>query len=365
MNEMEIRNKFLKGNRFKINIAWLITIALVVCTIIFSFIFGGNSGDMFQTSTERWVHDNDGLLSDATLSEILAKNNRLLLEVNNKPEIVVAIEKDSSKNKNLPKRAEDLFKEYKVSDYGMLFIVAVPDNSQSGIGAAINEFIDDLLGTPRYSYSYCLGRNVDYLLGDRIELEYEDAFFDYYKAGNYNDAVLSMFNNLYNDFGGQHGLSANAGSAAAEPHSEGFLGAVHESRASGMVSIIAIIILALFMIFIFSRRRRPYVPHRVYRSPRWFGFGLGMGMGMGRRYRRPPMGGGFGGSFFNSSPGNRTGGGSRSSGFGNSGRTGGGFRGGSGSGRSGGGFRGGSGSGRSGGGFRGGGGSRGGGGRRR
>ena len=357
MNEMEIRDKFLAGNRAKIKLAWFATIAVVVATAVFSFYFFAEA----EAPRRDWVIDSAGILSDATIAHINERNNVLRDEMGT--EFLVVVERDSSNNRNLGRRADNLFSQHNVSENGMLLIMAVPE-SQSGIGGFISGIVDSIAGG-RYAYWLRLGRNADDTLDHRIERDFADAFFAYYDAGNFNMAIRSMVDNIYyNHFGGADLASIPAPSTP---------GMSTEIYAPGIqfVSVAAIIILALFMIMIFSRRRRVHTPFRVYRSPRWFGFGghrrmrgfgtgFGMGMGAGmmmsnRNNRNRNMrGGGFGGSSRTGGGGGsgRSGGSSRGSGFGSS------------SGRSGGSSRGGGFGGSRGGGMSRGGGSRGGGRRR-
>jgi len=71
MNEMEIRNKFLKGNRAKLRLAWTITIAVIIFTVIFSFSF---SGEQDNGQNRGRVIDSAGILSDATIDRINEQN---------------------------------------------------------------------------------------------------------------------------------------------------------------------------------------------------------------------------------------------------------------------------------------------------
>ena len=363
MNEMEIRNKFLKGNRAKIKLAWTATIAAIIFIVIFSFINGGNN-----THTQDWVIDGAEILSDATIASINEKCGILYAEKGT--EFLVVVEKDSGNNRNLEKRAKDLFEKNNVSSNGILLIMAVPAES-SGIGAFIDGFLDALLGG-RSAYHVHFGRNADDTLDHKLE-RFDGEFFGFYDAGMYNMAVSSMVDNIYyNHFGGRELLDNTAHSIAPTyvPYDAG-------AAVVPFLSTVSIIILVVLLIMVFSRKRRVYTPRRVYRSRSWFGPGFGLGMGAGmlmnsqrtrntHRYKTVTRNsrGGTGGSFGGFSSSGRSGGSSRSS----SGRTGGSSRGGgfSSSGRSGGSSRSGGfgGSGRSGGSSRGGGVSRGGGRRR-
>ena len=380
INEAEIRDRFLRGNKLKLNFAWAMVIALIIATTIFSF-------HIFQESFSRdgWVVDSAGVLSDATIAHINERNTAL--RESGAGEIFVVVEQDSSNNRNLANRADRLFNDHNISDNGMLLLVSV-ERTATGIGAAIGGFIDSILGG-REAYFLRIGRNVeDYSLDNHIQSHgaFGSEFLRYYNAGNYNMAVRSMVNNVYySHFDGANIVLSGIPSAPI-PHG-GMFTAVYLDGLYNFITVAAVVILVLFIIMVLSRRRRVHMmPRRVYRSPRWFGmghmgmggfgrrrrrshmssFGMGFGMGMGMSHmrnnrnnrnnnRRPPSGGGFGGGFGGGV--GRSGGGSRGGGFGSSGRSGGGSR----SGGFGGGI------GRSGGGSRGGGfgGSRGGGGRRR
>lgn len=368
MNEMEIRDKFLRGNKLKINLAWVVTIAVVIAAVIFSFNFFRE----VPAVRNEWVVDNDGILRDATIGHINDRN-RALRDSGVSAEIVVVVEENHSRNRNLGRRAENLFAEHGVSDHGLLIVMVTPDRSP-GIVANIRGFIDDLLGTQLYDYYILPGRN--FINSHRISTDFEASFGAYYVGGDYNAAVLSIFDGIYYNHLGGGEISAGH---SPEPQVAGRNADVFTSFDTSAISVIAMVMLVLFMIVILSRRRGVHMmPRRVYRSPRWFGFGgrgmgmgrgfgrrrsgmgsFGMGLGMGmsrmanrnRNNRRPPSGGGFGGSSSGRSGGggfggsssssrsssSRSGFGGSSSGGGSRGRSGGGF--GGGSSRSGGGGR--------------------------
>ena len=354
INEAEIRDKFLRGNRAKLNFTWFMVIALIIATTIFSF-------RIFEETFVRdgWVVDGAGVLSDATIAHINERN--MALRESGAGEIFVVVEQDSSNNRNLANRADRLFNEHNISDNGMLLLVSVERTAPTGIGAAIIGFVDNILGG-RDAYFMRLGRNVeDYSLDNHIQFDgvFGSEFLRFYNSNppNYNLAVRSMVDNVYYSHFDGANIDLSGISAAPIPHGGMFTG-VYLGGLYNFITVVAIVILVLFIVMVLSRRRRVHMmPRRVYRSPRWFGmghmgmggfgrrrrrshmssFGMGLGMGMGMSHmrnnrnnrnnnRRPPSGGGFGGGFGSSG---RSGGGSRSGGFGGGiGRSGGGSRGG-------------------------------------
>lgn len=413
MNENEIRDKYLRGNKAKLNIAKIATVCLMIAAVLLSVYTGGSS----ETNLKNRVYDNDKILSDATINAINGKNDSLSRATG--AEIVVVVEKDSSKNKDLPKRAEKLFKDYKVSDNGLLFIVAVPKETQKALNTAnsstetaesttsdskINRIINDIadavesageaisgiFSENKYAYAYSIGRNVDYSLDEKLDGIFADNFDSYYNSGNYNAAVLNTFNAFYDYFNNYYGAGLSGSTAYGDTpeiperperplvpdypdYNNSYANNANNYEINtgvGMVRIFAIMQVAgiflfvMFLIFVFSRRRGPTV-RRVYRSPFWFGLGLGSLGGLMRRPRhhhhpRNTFWGGGSHTFHTNHTRRNNNNSSWGSFFGSGGNSG------SGGSRSGGGFKGGSGgfgnSSRSGGGFRSGGSSRGGGG---
>ncbi|MCL2771902.1 MAG: TPM domain-containing protein [Oscillospiraceae bacterium] len=371
MNEQQIKDKYIRGNKIKLNIAKIATVIMIIAAVLLSVFVLSNSSVKAKSS---WVYDKSKILSDSTINTINSKNGDLYKTSG--AEIVVVVEKDSSSNKDLPKRAEKLFKDYKVGDNGILFVTAIPDE-KSGIGKAIGDAIDSIFGSTRYSYAYYIGRNVDYSLDSQIDSIFSDNFQSDYNSGNYNGAVLNTFNALYDYFANNNAgttySTANAGYTTYHNNSYGYPSAPNYNYVTvshfggyGLFAILPtlmVIAFIVFIIYIFTRRRGPGA-RRVYRSgsPFWFGLGLG-GLGglLGGMFRRNNMFrnnwnnmGGMRGRTNNnwanlfggrSSSGGRSGGGFRNSG--SSGRGGGGFRSGGSSfgGRGGGGFRGGRGGG--------------------
>ncbi|MCL2099127.1 MAG: TPM domain-containing protein [Oscillospiraceae bacterium] len=266
MNEAEIRNKFLAGNKLKIKTAWIAVMALVVITAVFSFDYFKEPDNGYKEN----VYNDDGILSDTAIEKIEG-GNRVLYDAGISGEIVVVAEKNSGGNRNLPKRAEELFKKYKVSENGVLIIMSVPTGKSSGIKAAISGFLDDLLGR-RYRYSYFPGRNVDYALAGKVENDFEPAFNERYENGDYNGAVLSMFGSIFDYFAAENGLELPEPDAAV--YAAGELNKTESSFSP--VSVIGMVILLIFIISIFGRKsgkKEPYsAPHRVYKSPGWFGY---------------------------------------------------------------------------------------------
>ena len=389
MNENMMKEKYLRGNRAKLSLAKIVTALMIITALLLSmFVFTKPE----FAKPKNWVYDKDGILNDSTINAINDKNMALS---KSGTEIFVVVEKGDSKNKDLVKRAEKLFKDYKVNDNSMLFIMAVPEINASGSpntnavedwGRAIGDFFEDLFGSERYSWAYRLGRNVDYDLDSKINGIFASNFDAAYAAGNYNAAVLDTFNALANYFNknndGNLKYSENtvysAGNTSApvpvapvEPVAPVAPVAPVDPVASsasytvftaffGLIFIMGVVMVLIAVLgVLFGRKRGPRGP-RFGRPPRnnsplWFGAGLGLGLGLNKRrhrfknihinpgnIRKSNQSSANWGSFFGSSMGNRNG---RSGGGGNF-RSGGSSRGG------GGGFKGGSG------GFRGGGGGR-------
>ena len=285
MNEDAIREKYLKGNKAKLQTAKIATAFMIIAALFISwFVLDAPKG-----TAKGWVYDKDGVLSDATVNAVNNKNDYLFDRTG--AEVVVVVEKDSGKNTDLVKRAEKLFKDYKVSDSGVLFIMSVyPSDTTSG--GVVGEWVNSLVGAVEgifgtggnYTYAYRIGRNVPYSLDDRIDDIFEDNFYEAYDAGNYNAAVLDTFNAFAGYFEQEYNLTpgntAYAGSVNNQSDSNGGFAI----RTTIQIINIGIIffVLAGAIIIVGAFNRRSYGrPRRVYRKSSWFGPGLGFGLGWG------------------------------------------------------------------------------------
>ena len=208
MNENAIKEKYLRGNKAKLNMAKIAAVAMVVTALILSFIF-------FGTAEKRdWVYDKDEVLSESAIDIINKKNAALYEATGEKAEIVVVVEKNS--DKNLPKTAEKLFKEYKVSGDGMLFVVSIPKNAVTApttsvnaveewaenIAESIGGFLGGLFGGDSLPYACVMGKNIDFSLSNANTINgiFTDNFYESYEKGDYNAAILSTFDAFYDEF---------------------------------------------------------------------------------------------------------------------------------------------------------------------
>lgn len=331
INEDAVKEKYLRGNKAKLQAAKTATVLMIIAAILFSwFVYGVP----VNTVSKKWVYDKDGILNDITINAINSKNAALFNQTGS--EIVVVVEKDSSSNANLPKRAEKLFKDYKVSDTGVLFIVAVPtkDTTPGGVIGQIVDSVKEAVGYNRYSYAYQIGRNVNYSLDSQIDGMFNDNFKTDYNSGNYNAAVMDAFNALANYFeqyynlnpssGGSVTTSANNYNSAGNTHVNQTVPAAPFSTTAAAASSSSVNISSIFVVFFvlilavvlvgkLGRRVRG-INRGVYTKPSWFGTGLGLGLGLGLFNRRNKYNNW--GSFFNNSSNGRNGGAGRNSGGG-------------------------------------------------
>ena len=273
-----IKEKYLKGNKAKLTMAKIATAVMIITALMFSQFSGA---PLLNMKPGNWVHDKAGVLSDATINAI-NQHNAALSSLTG-AEIVVAVEKRN--DRDLIRRAEKLFKDYKVSDNGILFLVSASGNasvpnkpdrpdkpdkpSKNAVeewAESIGEFFSNLFGGDRYSYAYYIGRNVDYSIREQIEGIFENNFYENYAAANYNAAVLDTFDAFLKYFEGYHNISASdhANTAIANSSPSFF------TLTRSVLGVVVILGLALILVGIFSGRKNKKV-QRVYRSPSWFG----------------------------------------------------------------------------------------------
>jgi len=269
MTEDAIKEKYLRGNKAKLNAAKLAAIAMVAAALILSVIFFG------ADETKSWVYDKDEVLSESTVDKINQKSAALYGATGEKAEIVVVVEVGGERD--LTKKAEKLFKEHKVGNDGMLFVVSVPQNASSEKGAVgewaenmaenIGGFFGGLFGN-NLPYAYFMGRNVDYSLVNAAEGIFNDNFKELYEACDYNAAVVNTFDAFYSGFEnlyGTDGYDFDSAENVKEP-----------DDATPARAIFAWIIIPLIIIFaaealfraVFSKKNAGAA--RVYKNFSWF-----------------------------------------------------------------------------------------------
>ena len=256
MSEAAIKEKYLKAHKSKLKTAKLITAAMIIISLFLSLF-------VFKTPepSKQWVYDKDGELSNSTINIINGKN-RSLYDQTGTVEVVVVVEKESGSNKDLIKRSEKLFKEYKVSDEGVLFVMVVPKKTDKN---AIGEFFENLFGTGKDAYACVKGRNApDSLTDSKISgIIAGSGFSEYYSKGQYNAAVLSAFNDLMYYFEQYYNITV---SNDTPPETTAAASSVNYS-----LTFLVVIILILLLVVIFTKKRKDDKIRRVYKNPSWFG----------------------------------------------------------------------------------------------
>jgi hypothetical protein len=201
MTEDAIKEKYLRANTLKLQLAKVVAVAMIITALFLSW-YVLDPPVKFPAKT---VYDEAEVLSDATIKAINQKNAALYELTGKRAQVFVVVEKEKSNYKDLKKQADKLFKSYEVSDEGILFVVAPPSNTDADsgnfiaeIGGAIGEFFDDLFGEGRQPYAYHKGRNLDYISDNIIENAFANGFMIDYNVGadNFNAAVLNTFNIL-------------------------------------------------------------------------------------------------------------------------------------------------------------------------
>lgn len=202
MRENLAKERYLRGNKAKIQLAKVAAALMIVTALILAWLL---SEEPEIRRAREWAYDDDMILLPSVTEKINSDNRDLYYMYNEEPEIIVVIEKENGENRNLAKRAEKLFKEYNVSEYGMLFMVSVPDNAADSdnligrIGKGIGEYFGNLFGGDRTHRAIYVGDKVDGSLKRMTKsiLNDRDNFDSSYYLGNYDEAVLSTFNALF------------------------------------------------------------------------------------------------------------------------------------------------------------------------
>jgi hypothetical protein len=259
INENAIKEKYLRGNKTKLTLAKIATAAMIVTALMFSQHFLSDIN--INTAAQTHVYDSDGILSDATINAI---NGR----VSAGPEIVVAVEREHSRNRDLFKRAERLFNDYKVNDNGILFIISVPENtsSRNAVEKWVEKNIVERFSGKKYSHAYFLGRNIDYSFRSEIDNIFGDDFRDSYAAGDYNAAALAAYDAFLEYFGYQYMSEIRENQAVPGSSSPSFARGVRFS-----LGVAAVLGAALILAGMFTGGGKNKAARKVYKRSSWFG----------------------------------------------------------------------------------------------
>lgn len=266
MTEAAIKEKYLKGNNIKLQLARFATIMMIIAALLISRSgLGAQKKDFGET-----VYDDALILSlDDTVNVIESRNAALSeLTGNRQAKIIVVVEKGRSSYKDLEKKADKLFGTYKAGDNGMLFIVSVPNSKSSGLGEDISEFFTDLFGGGTQPYAYHTGRNFGDSFDNKIDDIFMDNFLTNYQDGRYNAAILDTFNSLADYFDEYYNIDSKNYQAEIIENNQD-----NNSQSNSYVSIIGIIFLfgVLFIVLgLFTKNKTPEAS-RVYKKPFWFG----------------------------------------------------------------------------------------------
>jgi len=256
-----IKEKYLRGNKAKLTTAKIATVLMIIAALMFSQFL---DAPVTNIKPGNRVYDTDGIMSEATISAINEKNNALRVLSEKNAEIVVVVEKENSRNKNMGQRAEKLFKDYKVSDHGMLFIIAVPDRT-SGAGGWLGNFFGGLFGARSY-YAHYMGKEVPQsivMLGNSLA----DNFNADHVVEDRNAAVLDTFDSFLGYFEEFYNISTDNHNIAFQANaSSSFAGIIRIGLGAA-----AIFGGALILIGIFSGSKKKREVRRVYKSSSWFG----------------------------------------------------------------------------------------------
>lgn len=318
-----------------------------IIALVFVFALCCPALALVEPSESFYVTDTAGVLSPKTENAIIEMNGALENDCKGAQLVIVFV--NYLEGTPSDEYANQLFNDWGVGssteNNGMLMLAAVQENKGwLAVGSGISgSFSNDVAGSYLDSY-----------------------FWDYFDIGNYNEAVTSLSNALYDWFMDYYGVNSGSGSSPASAannappvpfestdsspvHVYGYTG--NPFGFSDILITIVLIFVIILVIAAFGGNRRRY--YRNYRSGAVFPFFFGRRRGphvnpppppfnnFHNMNRTPPPpnnnhGGGFGGS----NRGGGFGGSSRGGGFGGGGSFGGGA-GRGGGGRSGGGFGGG------------------------
>ena len=263
MTEAAIKEKYLRANKIKLQLAKFATILMIIAALAISKAGIGITSNIKDFA--KTVYDDAEILSlDDTINVIEARN-AALYELK-EAKIVVVVEKNRSSYNDLQKKADKLFKEYKTGDKGMLFIVST--HKSSGLGDEIGDFFANLVGGGTQPYAYHTGRDLGDISDDRIENIFIDCFINNYNEGKYNAAVLDTFNSLADYLDRYYDINSKNHSNTAYANIES-----NKSNSNSYISIagvIAIFVLLFILLGNLTRKKTPGAS-KVYKRPFWFG----------------------------------------------------------------------------------------------
>jgi len=265
MTEDAIKEKYLKLNNIKLQAAKAATIIMIIAALFFTW--SGSGTGILKKDLSKTVYDNDKILSlDDTINVIESRNAALSELTGNKDaQIIVVVEKGRSSYKDLEKKADKLFKSYKISESGMLFVVAVPNSKSSNWGESIGNFFADLFGGGIQPYAYHPGSNLGDFAEVRIDGIFDKNFDKNYDEGKYNAAILDTFNALADYFDEYYKIDSKNYKPAVIESSH-----VSQSRTYSIIIALFIIVGVLLIVFGVFTKKNPKAS-RVYKRPFWFG----------------------------------------------------------------------------------------------
>ena len=267
MSEEAIKEKYLRPNKTKLQMAKLASAMMIIAALLLSrYIFK----KPIDISTA--VYDEADKLSETTVSKINERNAAMAGLTDGKAKIVVVTEKEKSGHDDLKKKAEKLFKKYKLGNDGMLVIVSVYSGEEgffSGIGNKIGDFFGNLFGggaEDQQTYAYCKGKNMDYVKADDIK-RILDAHFSNIGADSFecNEAFLGAYSYLADLVDEHYGIKSQSYGPDAVEHEES--GASND-RIKIFVGVLGVFVALFILLSILTGKKSPL---RVYKKPFWFG----------------------------------------------------------------------------------------------
>jgi len=279
MSEGAIQEKYLRANAAKLKTSKILTVLMIIAALAISW--RGSDFSFFVKNTNKntsvTVYDNAEVLTDSAVNIINARNQILSEKTGGKEvKIVVVTEKDRSSYNDLKKRADKLFKDYQVSDNGMLFIVSIYESD--GWWDAVLDGIDDLVGGGTQPYAYHKGRNLNEFYDSEIKGVFRDNFINgkeyndleyKYKTYNYSDAVLDAFNALADRLDDYYGVNSKMPDAFEIIEIDRAAG----SPSGAYVAVAGVIFLfgILFIVLGLVIKKNNPAASKVYKKPFWFG----------------------------------------------------------------------------------------------
>ncbi|MCL1793587.1 MAG: TPM domain-containing protein [Oscillospiraceae bacterium] len=267
MNEENIKEKYLRLNKTKLQTAKVISVLMIVAAFLLSVrVFEKPQ----KPGMSPGVYDDANILSDGTIQKMNGRGAALSELTGGKAKIAVFTEKDKSGKKDLEKMAGKLFESHEMGDEGLLFVVCV-EKSSGGIGENIGHFFEDLFGGGSQPYAYHKGRNVDYISDGQIKEILGSCFAGSGEESfDSNGAFLAAYDNLADLFDDHHkvdshGHESNVVSVPVEPESKSNIAGIVQV-AVGTAALFVILFLALGIL---GGKKKPGAS-RVYKKPLWF-----------------------------------------------------------------------------------------------